>query len=206
MRDAQTLTVDKRAALFEHCDIFIDTDDDAWTFVGANPKARAVVDALIDAPINWHIGQPLHEWWRGAPMDWVAADLNFHGLEQDGFLDRLPKIGNADTTGVHALYAPARRRCSICWSPRYLARRQDGMADHQSTRREQRDRLRGGHAKPSRGAGPKSTAPRIRTGQHDRRSSIRAASWSTRRSRCPACPVVRRSCRPYRWSRSKMVL
>jgi excisionase family DNA binding protein len=34
MRDAQTLTVDKHAALFEHCDIFIDTDDDAYMTVG----------------------------------------------------------------------------------------------------------------------------------------------------------------------------
>ena len=101
MRDAQTLTVDKHAALFEHCDIFVDTDDDAWTLIVANPKARAVVDALIDAPINWHLGKPLHQWWTGAPTDWVAADLNFHGLERDGSLDRLPKIGNAKMAGVH---------------------------------------------------------------------------------------------------------
>jgi hypothetical protein len=31
MRDAQTLTFDQLTALFEHCDIFIDTDDNGWT-------------------------------------------------------------------------------------------------------------------------------------------------------------------------------
>jgi hypothetical protein len=36
MRDAQTLTVDKHAALFEHCDIFIDADDDGWMFIVAD--------------------------------------------------------------------------------------------------------------------------------------------------------------------------
>jgi hypothetical protein len=40
MRAAQTLTVDKHAALFEDCDIFIDTDDDSWTFVAANTRAE----------------------------------------------------------------------------------------------------------------------------------------------------------------------
>jgi hypothetical protein len=97
MRDAQTLTVDQHAALFEYCDIFIDTDDDAWTLIVANPKARAVVDALIDAPINWHVGKPLHEWWTCAPPDWCAVDLNFHKLEQEGRLSRLPKLGDVGT-------------------------------------------------------------------------------------------------------------
>lgn len=41
MRDAQTLTVDKHAALFEHCDIFIDNSDDAWAFIAADaPSAK----------------------------------------------------------------------------------------------------------------------------------------------------------------------
>jgi predicted DNA-binding transcriptional regulator AlpA len=41
MRAAQTLTVDKHAALFEPYDIFIDTDDDAWAFIAANaPSAK----------------------------------------------------------------------------------------------------------------------------------------------------------------------
>ena len=41
MRAAQTLTVDKHAALFEHCDIFIDNNDDAWAFIAANaPSAK----------------------------------------------------------------------------------------------------------------------------------------------------------------------
>ena len=61
MRAAQTSTVDKHAALFEHCDIFIDTDDDAWMFIAANHKARAVIDALIDAPIDWNFGTPLQK-------------------------------------------------------------------------------------------------------------------------------------------------
>ena len=101
MRAAQTSTVDKHAALFEHCDIFIDTDDDTWTLIVVNPKARAVVNALIDAPINWHIGKPLHEWWTCAPPDWCAVDLNFRKLEKDGRLGRLPKIDNEDAAGVH---------------------------------------------------------------------------------------------------------
>jgi hypothetical protein len=97
MRDAQTLTVDKHAALFEHCDIFIDTDDDAWTLIVVNPKARAVVDQLIDMPINWNFGTPLQEWWTCAPPDWRAVDLNFRKLEQRGRLSRLPKLGNVGT-------------------------------------------------------------------------------------------------------------
>ena len=101
MRDAQTLTIDKHAALFEYCDIFIDTEDDAWTFIVANPKARPVVDVLFDAPINWDFGTPLQEWWTCAPPDWRAVDLNFRRLEKDGHLNRLPKIGNAETAGVH---------------------------------------------------------------------------------------------------------
>ena len=96
MRDAQTLTIDKHAALFEYCDIFIDTEDDAWTFIVANPKARPVVDALFDAPINWDFGTPLQEWWTCAPPDWRAVDLDFRKLEKDGHLSRLPKIGNAE--------------------------------------------------------------------------------------------------------------
>jgi predicted DNA-binding transcriptional regulator AlpA len=41
MRAAQTSTVDKRAALFECCDIFIDNNDDAWAFIAANaPSAK----------------------------------------------------------------------------------------------------------------------------------------------------------------------
>jgi hypothetical protein len=40
MRAAQTLTVDRHAALFEPCDIFIDTDDDAWAFIAANARAE----------------------------------------------------------------------------------------------------------------------------------------------------------------------
>jgi hypothetical protein len=97
MRAAQTSTVDKHAALFEQCDIFIDTDDDAWTFIVANPKARAVVDALIDTPINWNFGTPLQEWWTCAPSDWRAVDLNFRQLKQEGRLTRLPKLGNVGT-------------------------------------------------------------------------------------------------------------
>jgi hypothetical protein len=97
MRDAQTLTVDKHAAPFEHCDIFIDTDDDAWTLIVANPKARAVVAQLIDMPINWNFGTPLQEWWTCAPADWRAVDLNFRKLEQRGLLSRLPKLGNVGT-------------------------------------------------------------------------------------------------------------
>ncbi len=100
MRAAQTTTVDKHAALFEHCDIFIDTDNDAWTFVAANPKARAVVDALIDAPINWNLGAPLQKTWKSAPPDWCAVDLNFRKLEQDGCLNRLPKLDHVET-GTH---------------------------------------------------------------------------------------------------------
>ncbi len=97
MRAAHKPTVDKHAALFEHCDIFIDTDDDAWTFIVANPKARAVVDALIDTPINWNFGTPLQEWWTCAPPDWRAVDLNFRQLEQEGRLSRLPKLGKVGT-------------------------------------------------------------------------------------------------------------
>ena len=97
MRVAQTLTLDKHAALFEHCDIFIDTKDDAWTFIVANPKARAVVDALIDTPINWNFDTPLQEWWTCAPPDWRAVDLNFRKLEQEGLLSRLPKVDNTGT-------------------------------------------------------------------------------------------------------------
>jgi hypothetical protein len=97
MRAAQTSTVDKHAALFEHCDIFIDTDDDAWTFIAANPKARAVVDAAIDAPINWNFGTPLQEWWTCAPSDWRAVDLNFRTLEQEDRLSRLPKLSYVGT-------------------------------------------------------------------------------------------------------------
>ena len=91
------MTVDKHAALFEHCDIFIDTDDDAWTLIVANPKARAVVDALIDTPINWNFGTPLQEWWTCAPPNWRAVDLNFRKLEQRDRLSRLPKLGNVGT-------------------------------------------------------------------------------------------------------------
>ena len=97
MRAAQTSTVDKPAAFFEHCDIFIDTDDDAWAFIAANPKARAVVDALIDVPISWNFGRPLQKSWPGAPADWRAVDLNFRMLEQEGRLSRLPKLGYVGT-------------------------------------------------------------------------------------------------------------
>lgn len=97
MRDAQTLTVDKHAALFEHCDIFVETDDDAWTLIVANPKARAVVDQLIDMPFNWNFGTPLREWWTRAPADWRAVSLHFSYLEQEGRLSRLPKLGNVGT-------------------------------------------------------------------------------------------------------------
>ena len=97
MRDAQTLTVDKHAALFEHCDIFVDTDDDAWTLIVANPKARAVVDQLIDMPINWNFGTPLQELWTCAPPDWRAVSLHFPNLEQEGRLNCLPKLGNVGT-------------------------------------------------------------------------------------------------------------
>jgi hypothetical protein len=95
MRTAQTLTVDN---LFEHCDIFIDADDDAWTLIVANPKARAVVDALIDISIDWNFGTPLQEWWTSAPADWRAVDLNLRKLEQEGRLSRLPKLGNVETS------------------------------------------------------------------------------------------------------------
>lgn len=69
MRAEQPSTVDKHAALFVHCDIFIDTDDDAWTFFAANPKVRAVINTLIDAPIGWNFGGPLREHWTGAPLE-----------------------------------------------------------------------------------------------------------------------------------------
>ena len=66
------LTVNKHATLFEACDIFIDTDDDGWMFILANPKARAVVSTLIDMAIIGILepqsksgGRPLRQ--TGAP-------------------------------------------------------------------------------------------------------------------------------------------
>ncbi len=94
------LTVDKHATLFEACDIFIDTDDDGWMFILANPKARAVVSTLIDMAINWDFGTPVQEWWTTAPPDWRAVDLKIRKLDNDGCLSRLPKVGNAETAGI----------------------------------------------------------------------------------------------------------
>ena len=101
MRDAQTLTVDKHAALFERCDICIDTDEDGWSLILANPKGRAAVNAMIDRPINWDFGTPLHSWWKEAPRDWRAIDINLSMYEADGYAKRVPLMGNAHPT-VHA--------------------------------------------------------------------------------------------------------
>jgi hypothetical protein len=101
MRDAQTLTVDKHAALFERCDICIDTDEDGRSLILANPKGRAAVNAIIDRPINWDFGTPLHSWWKEAPRDWRAIDINLSMYEADGYAKRVPLMGNAHPT-VHA--------------------------------------------------------------------------------------------------------
>ena len=95
MRDAQTLTVDKHATLFEHCDAFIDTDTGGWSLILANPKGRAAVDPMIDRAINWDFGTPLQEWWKEAPPDWRAIDINLAKYEADGYAKRVPPIGNA---------------------------------------------------------------------------------------------------------------
>jgi predicted DNA-binding transcriptional regulator AlpA len=57
MRAAQTLTVDRHAALFEPCDIFIDTDDDAWVLIVANaPNAKRRI-VVSDDDANMTIGE-----------------------------------------------------------------------------------------------------------------------------------------------------
>jgi hypothetical protein len=101
MRDAQTLTVDKHAVLFERCDICIDTDEDGWSLILANPKGRAAINAMIDRLINWDFGTPLQSWWEEAPPDWRAIDINLSMYETDGYAKRVPLMGNAHPT-VHA--------------------------------------------------------------------------------------------------------
>jgi hypothetical protein len=97
----EQLTVDRHAALFESCDIFIDTDSDGWVFILANPKARGVVNSLIGGRINWDFGTPVQQWWTAVPLDWRAVDLDFPKMAHDGWLSRLPEVDNIETAGVH---------------------------------------------------------------------------------------------------------
>jgi hypothetical protein len=76
-------TVDKHAALFESCDIFIETDDDGWVLILADSKARAVVNSLIDGKINWDFGTPVQQWWTTVPPNWRAVDLDFRKMDHD---------------------------------------------------------------------------------------------------------------------------
>jgi hypothetical protein len=56
---------------------------------------------MIDRPINWDFGTPLHSWWKEAPRDWRAIDINLSMYEADGYAKRVPLMGNAHPT-VHA--------------------------------------------------------------------------------------------------------
>jgi len=98
---SEQLTIDTGAALFESCDIFIETDRDGRLFIVADRKARALVSTLIDTAINWGFGTPLQRWLTTAPPDRRAVDLKFRDMDRDGHLRRLPKIGNAEKIGMH---------------------------------------------------------------------------------------------------------
>ena len=102
MRAAQTSTVDKHVTLFEHCDVFIDTDKAGWSLIVANPKGRAAIDAMIDRPIHWDhdFGTPVQSLWASAPPDWRAVDINLAKYEADGYAKRVPQMSNAHPT-VH---------------------------------------------------------------------------------------------------------
>jgi hypothetical protein len=97
MRTAQTLTVDKHAALFEHCDAFIDTDAGGWSLILANAKGRAAFDTVITRPRtpDWDFGKPLQSWLKEAPPDWRGIDLDFGKLERDGHTAPIPHFDGA---------------------------------------------------------------------------------------------------------------
>ena len=78
MRDAQTLTVDKHAALFEHCDIFIDTDDDAYTTIGEVCERFRVSRSWVERKSRDELlpfPQPLQFGGKTSARRWRRADV-----------------------------------------------------------------------------------------------------------------------------------
>jgi hypothetical protein len=104
---SEQLTIETGAALFESCDILIETDRVGRLFIVANRKARAVVSTLIDTAINWDFGTPLQQWLTTAPPERRAVDLKFREA------GRPDKFAVSKRAHYLCLFKPAREPCHI---------------------------------------------------------------------------------------------
>ena len=62
----------KIVELCEHCDVFIETDENGDALILANGQGRQTINALFDAPIDCDLGESS----KGLPLDWKSIELS----------------------------------------------------------------------------------------------------------------------------------
>ncbi len=62
----------KIAELCEHCDVFIEVDENGDALILANGQGRETINSLFDAPIDWDLGESS----KGLPPDWKLIVLS----------------------------------------------------------------------------------------------------------------------------------